>query len=235
MNEPASLSSRLEAAVAEFLLAIERGEQPDRAALLSQYADVAEELAEFFADHDRIESLARPQRTADMRLERTIALEPGAPGSYDATWRSPGSLAPPATWQIGPYEIIEEIGRGGMGVVYRARHVGLNRVVALKTILAGRLASADDRSRFHAEALSAAKLSHLGIVPIFEVGEAAGQPFLSMPLVEGQSLAERLRDGPLTPLAATRLLLKVVNAVAYAHASGVIHRDLKPGNILLAA
>jgi eukaryotic-like serine/threonine-protein kinase len=107
-------------------------------------------------------------------------------------------------------------------------------VVALKTILAGRLASADDRSRFAAEALAAARLSHPGIVPIFEVGEAAGQPFFAMPLVEGESLAERLKAGPLAPQVAARLLLKVAAAVTYAHAHGIIHRDLKPGNILLA-
>src|SRR6185436_10685954 len=96
-------------------------------------------------------------------------------------------------------------------------HRGLNRIVALKTILAGRLASAEDRSRFQAEVLAAAKRSHGGIVAIYEVGEAAGQPYFSMPLIEGQSLARRLQAGPAPPLEAARLVRKLVTAVAYAH------------------
>src|SRR5206468_10960948 len=117
--------------------------------------------------------------------------------SSDATWRSTPVFDAPNSYRIGQYEIEKEIGRGGMGVVYKARHAGLDREVALKTILSGRFASADDRSRFQAEAIAAARLSHQGIVPIFEIGDAAGQPFFSMPLIEGQSLAERLRSGPL--------------------------------------
>src|SRR5207247_164935 len=127
-----------------------------------------------------------------------------------------------------------EIGRGGMGVVYKARHHGLDRDVALKTVISGRLASAEDRMRFQAEALAAARLSHKGIVPIFDVGEVAGQPFFAMPLIEGHSLAERLRAGPLSPIVAARLLRRIAAAVEYAHAHGVVHRDLKPGNVLLS-
>src|SRR5436190_874806 len=109
MSEPASLplSVRLESAVVEFLESVERGEQPDRAALLNRYADVASELAEFFADHDRMDGLARPQRTADMRLEQTVAHEPGAPGSSDATWRSAVRVDGETIWRIGQYEIVE--------------------------------------------------------------------------------------------------------------------------------
>jgi serine/threonine protein kinase len=237
MTEPASSPPmlRLETAVVEFLERIEQGEEPDRSALLARYPDVAGELAEFFGDFDRLDGFARPPPTTDVRLEPTVAHEAGVPGGGDATWRTNPSSAATVAWRIGPYEIIEEIGRGGMGVVYKARHLGLKRLVALKTILAGQMASAEDRSRFRAEALAAAKLSHPGIVPIFEVGEAAGQPYLAMPLVEGQSLAQLLRAGPLPPATAARLLGKIVAAVAYAHDSGVIHRDLKPGNILLAA
>ena len=120
-----------------------------------------------------------------------------------------------------------------MGVVFKARQMSLNRVVAVKMILAGQLASADDVVRFHAEAEAAANLDHPGIVPIFEVGELQGQHYFSMGYVAGQSLSALVADGPLSPVAAARLMRVVCDAVQYAHEHQVIHRDLKPANILL--
>jgi WD40 repeat protein/tRNA A-37 threonylcarbamoyl transferase component Bud32 len=126
------------------------------------------------------------------------------------------------------------IARGGMGVVYKARQRKLNRIVALKMILAESLASAQGVSRFYLEAEAAAQLEHPGIVPIFEVGEYGGQHFFSMSFVEGGSLAQRVRqEGPLPPGEAAGLVERIAGAVAYAHVHGIIHRDLKPGNILL--
>jgi WD40 repeat protein len=136
---------------------------------------------------------------------------------------------------FGDYEIDRELARGGMGVVFRARQISLNRTVALKMILAGQLADEHDIKRFYTEAEAAAQLDHPGIVPIFEVGQHEGQHFFSMAFVEGRSVAERLADGPMPPRDAAALLLYVTRAVEYAHSRGVIHRDLKPSNILIGA
>jgi eukaryotic-like serine/threonine-protein kinase len=236
---PASSPDRLEAAVAEYLEAAERGERLDRQALLDRFADVADELAEFLADHDRLAAMATPFRRPDHQhshspdAAKTDLLN--SPQPADARQRNrPEVRSIGCPEQIDEYEIVAELGRGGMGVVYRARHSRLGREVALKTILSGRTAGGEELQRFHAEARSAAALTHAGIVPIYDDGECDGQPYFVMQLVEGQSLAEYLQEGPLPPLVAARLLRKIVSAVAYAHAKGVIHRDLKPGNILLA-
>ncbi|MBY0230667.1 MAG: protein kinase [Gemmataceae bacterium] len=136
--------------------------------------------------------------------------------------------------QIPGYEVIEELGRGGMGVVYKARQLGLNRVVALKTILPGKGASATMRARFQREAEHVAQLKHPGIVPVFAIGEHEGKVFFALEYVPGGSLASKLHAGkPWPALAAARFASQLATAMAYAHGKGIIHRDLKPGNILL--
>ncbi len=159
--------------------------------------------------------------------------QPTAPALGQATSGTADSGGLARVRYFGDYEIIQEIARGGMGVVFRARQTTLNRTVALKMILAGQLADDVEVKRFYTEAEAAAHLDHPGIVPIFEVGRHEGQHYFSMGFVEGRSLAQRLADGPLPARQAAGLIHRVSEAVEYAHKCGVIHRDLKPANILL--
>jgi serine/threonine-protein kinase len=131
------------------------------------------------------------------------------------------------------YEVLGELGRGGMGVVYKARHVKLGRVVALKVLLGGAFAGPQDRARFKTEAEAAARLQHGNIVQIFEVGEEKGCPYLALEYVEGGSLDKRLQGTPLPARQAAGLVETLARAVHYAQQQGVVHRDLKPSNILL--
>jgi eukaryotic-like serine/threonine-protein kinase len=223
-----SHEERLNEIIAVFLQALDAGQSPNRQELLASHPDLAEELTAFFADHDRLHEIADPLRPAgELPLPPaeapTLGLESGPP--------TDGLLS--TVRYFGDYELVEEIARGGMGVVYKARQVSLNRVVALKMILAGQLASLADVQRFHAEAEAAANLDHPNIMPIYEVGEYEGQHYFSMKLVEDGSLAGKLNGTPLPPRDAAALLESLARAMCAAHQNGVIHRDLKPANILL--
>ena len=226
------MSDALEAAIAEFLQAEANGHPSDRAALLARYEAVRDELAQFFADHDRMQRISAPLRGLSSNARRLSSEDPTQDGQTLS-----GQLARHDSVQaerVAKYQIECELGRGGMGVVYKARDTELNRTVALKMVSSGRFAAADDLERFRGEARLAAGLTHSGIVPIYEAGEWQGLPFFAMGLVEGVSLADLIREKPLPPQSAARLLKKITAAVAFAHAHGVIHRDLKPANILLA-
>jgi WD40 repeat protein/predicted Ser/Thr protein kinase len=154
---------------------------------------------------------------------------------------SPGSvhlifadeLTTVASRELGDYELLEEIGHGGMGIIFKARQRSLDRIVAVKLIRSGSLARPGDVARFRTEAAAAARLQHPNIVAVYEVGEHTGQHFYSMEFVQGRSLAEALHQGPFSPEAASRLLMAVAEAIHFAHERGVLHRDLKPSNILL--
>jgi serine/threonine-protein kinase len=245
MNETPSPDDLLELAIAEFLQAEEAGQPISLSDLRHRYPDVASELTHFVNTHQRLTSLAAPLRQSVEYLVRrwdpdSTAGEPDNQATVDLAFaatpsaksRSSSSFAPQS--RFGDYELLAELGRGGMGVVYKARHLGLSRVVALKMIVSGRFAEDSDLARFRAETQTAAALDHPGIVPLHEAGEVDGLPYFSMGYVEGESLAQLVKQGPLSPTDAVRLVRRITAAVEYAHSQGVIHRDLKPANILLA-
>ncbi len=137
--------------------------------------------------------------------------------------------------EFGAYTLMEEVARGGMGIVYRARQQPIHRTVALKVLASGQFASPDFVERFRIEADAAASLDHPNIVPVYEAGECEGQPFFSMKLIDGRSLAHRLAslESPMPPRDAAELLVKLARAVHFAHQRGILHRDIKPGNVLI--
>ena len=214
---PQNRDERLAALLEELIEQSRGGRHTDLDRVIAEHPDLAAELRELWA-------------TA-MIAEDFGSLS-GELGDHDA--ERAARVAPPARpGRIGDYEILDEIGRGGMGVVFRARQLSLGRIVALKMILRGEFASPADVARFRAEAESAARLNHPHIVPVYEVGEFEGQPYFTMKYVEGTSLAGRLIDGPLPPREAAEVLVPVAEAIAEAHRHGLLHRDLKPSNILL--
>src|SRR5262245_26271019 len=141
----------------------------------------------------------------------------------------PGASLP----RLGDYQLLEEIARGGMGVVYRARQISLDRIVAVKLILIGQFADKAGIKRFKGEASAVAKLRHPNIVAIHEIGEESGRHFFSMEYVEGQNLADFIRQQPISIRQAAQFVRKIAEAIHYAHERGIVHRDLKPSNILI--
>lgn len=222
---------RLNEILARYLQAAESSQPIDGEQLILAHPEYADELREFFTDKRQLDELAGKDSPAAIHAptltpEYVIRLK--APRRETVAPR-PGTIVR----YFGDYELLEEIARGGMGVVYKARQVKLNRIVALKMILSGQLASKEDVQRFYTEAEAAARLDHRGIVPIIEVGDYDGQHFFSMGYVDGESLASRLASGPLPPREAAELVRDVAESIQYAHERGVIHRDLKPANVLL--
>ncbi len=203
-------TTRLNEAIASYIEAVERGETPDPEQVLERHPDLREELRAFFAVHLEMDRFGKPLR----ELAR-IGPSPRPLGMF------------------GRHELLSIIGEGGMGVVYKALDTVLGRMVALKMIRVGRLASAEDLDRFRREAKAAAAMNHRNIVPIFEAGDHEGQPYFTMPLISGHTLDLDDRDFRNNPGEAARLIAVVARAIHHAHQRKIIHRDLKPGNILI--
>jgi eukaryotic-like serine/threonine-protein kinase len=219
-NDPTIPQDSLDVLIAAYLEAVDAGQLPDRQELLEQHPKHADALRSFFTDHDRMNRAAAPLRLAAASDSTNVAGEGGA-----------GAL--PRVHYFGDYELLEEIARGGMGIVYKARQVSLNRIVALKMILTGQLASKAEVERFYAEAKAAANLQHPNIVAIHEVGAHDNQHYFSMDYIEGKSLSQMARENPLPPAKAAAYLRAIAEAIEFAHREGTLHRDLKPSNVLI--
>ena len=232
----------LELILHEYRLRKVHGAVPDLQAYVRHYGRRFEELAELLRAIDH----QLDDETVDVSVEQPLE-EPAGVGSSSRH----GDTSPDDTGntvaisrhdqagqvcdekQVGNYVLLEEIARGGMGVVFRARQRTLNRLVAVKMILAGEMASSRDVNRFYTEAEAAARLKHPGIIAIHEIGEHNGLPYFSMELAEGPSLDDMIRDQSITCRESAEHLLHVAEAIYYAHEHGVLHRDLKPSNVLL--
>ncbi|MFO0957323.1 MAG: serine/threonine-protein kinase [Isosphaeraceae bacterium] len=240
----AAREQRLIAALAEFYDRAAAGEPPDRDEFLARHPDLADDLARHLDAEADLRDLAAPLRWAapvgDLETLSHAASNPR--GDATATVTVGGDTGPEAedsppalVRYFGDYEILRVLGRGGMGVVYEARQVSLDRPVALKLIRSGILADPADLRRFEIEAEAAAALDHPNIVPVYEVGEHEGQRFFSMKRIEGRSLADQIDRFRGEPRKAARVLITAARAVQHAHMRGVLHRDLKPSNLLLDA
>lgn len=211
-----SRDERLARLLAEMTEAVRAGQEPNLEVVAAANPDLAVELRELWATSLFAHEFAR----------RPTLPHPG-PTAVQPLFGLPKTF--------GDYELVEELGRGGMGIVYKAHQKSLQRTVALKMILRGELATPMDRARFQTEARAAALLDHPNIVPIHDSGECEGHAFFSMRFVEGRTLAQLLAEGPLRPREGIRLLIPICRAVHHAHGRGILHRDLKPSNILIDA
>jgi hypothetical protein len=227
-----TLDPRLGSIVKNYLEAVERGENPSTEDWIKRHGEFAQPLREFFASRQQLGELLQQAKNAGGSEQTMDSAASGAATKTSAN-------AAIRLRYFGDYELESEIARGGMGVVFRARQVSLNRLVAVKMILSGELASPDDVARFRTEAEAAANLDHPAIVPIYEIGEREGQHYFSMKFIDGESLSQRLQKATGKPLTREELkeridlVIAVARGIHYAHQRGIIHRDLKPANILI--
>ncbi len=260
MEVDSSKDDELDIALAEFMRRRDAGEALDRNHFLSLYPQLADRLAELLSIADSIESLAGPKfeelfpvphATTD---SSSITLIPRTPTTKNNRAAVEPTLIHRRSWEdrdagddeidgvpgpsqlprrFGDYILEKVLGRGGMGVVYLGRQISLERMVAVKMIRSGSLATDEEVQRFYAEAKSAAKLDHPNIVTVHQCGEESGHHFFSMDYIPGTDLSKKMAEGPLHPRDAARYVRDVALAIAFAHSQGVVHRDLKPANVLI--
>jgi serine/threonine-protein kinase len=205
----------------------QHGERPQLDDYLRRFPEHAEALRRQFFLHRALQDSALLDELPPLTAVSTF-VQTGTPPPSGSTTNDAGYPALPG------YEIAGELGRGGMGIVYRARQLRPQRTVALKMILAGAHAEAHELARFRAEAEAVARLQHPNVVQIYEVGEHEGLPFFSLEYCAGGNLAAKLDGTPLPPIGAAHLVETVARAMHVAHQAGIVHRDLKPANVLLA-
>ncbi len=222
-TDPANREERLDRVIAEFLEQSATAPEADRRLWLARYPEFFDELSDFFADRDAIEEITAPLRD----LVRAADDEP------DADWLAPSEV-PDHLGRLGPYEVVDRVGQGAMGVVYKGQDAALNRYVAIKALAPQWASDQAARRRFTREAQAAAAVTHPHVITIHAVGEWRGRPFLVMEFVTGLSLQQRIDErGPLELKELLRIGVQVASGLAAAHAQGLIHRDIKPSNIML--
>ena len=238
MADDEKRQAEVDAAIQEYLQAAESGRVVTREELLVRYANIADELRSYFEDSDFFDgSVAATVLSAEGDEEEESTFEDAptrvlGPGSEVAAGAETSVRRGDVPARIGRYEIVREIGRGGMGIVYEARDRELEQRVALKTIIGGPLATQENHERFRREAKLIARMCHANIVRLYSYGTAHGVCYIAMELLEGRSLADRKSEFVNNPRKAAALVQKLAKAVAYAHQNGVVHRDIKPANIL---
>lgn len=211
-----SRSQRVDDAFAAYLAAEDEGRRPDRDEFLARYPELRPDLEACLVDHENLaRAIGHPSGPTEIKGRSSPIAQGAEIGS------------------VGEYELLERIGEGGMGVVFKARQPRLNRIVALKILRGGWLASSSDVRRFQFEAEAVARLDHLNIVPVYEAGEIDGRYYFSMKFIEGASLADRVSSYQNDSRATARLMVTLARAMHHAHQRGIRHRDLKPSNILL--
>jgi len=244
LNEFPELSSQedaiLELAYSEFCLREQAGESPEADEYYARFASLNQPLRRMFEVHAALDSAALdsvPETLSNQDITGAV-VQPSFGPDADLSASSFHASNDPRALSIsgrvlGDFELLEELGRGGMGTVYLARQISIDRLVAVKTIIAGPLAGPREVSRFLREVEAAARLDHPGIVPIYEFGQEQGYYFFSMPRVNGPNLSSRLAAGRLSIRESAELICKLASALQYAHDHGIVHRDLTPANVLI--
>ncbi|WP_182867875.1 serine/threonine-protein kinase [Stieleria mannarensis] len=247
MPVPSEADDPIDEAFAAYLRSCDEGSVGSRDEFLAQFPEMAEELRSLMDAADAInrftgaaaaDSADVVQGGAAADTVDVLVVGPDDSGEDPAATlpeahRAKGDPGPTLPYTLGDYELLEVIGRGGMGVVYRANQRMLNRTVAVKMIRGGMLACENDVRRFYTEAQAAARLHHPGIVPVYQFGHEAGHHFFSMALIEGTDLQRKINDGELPIDTAARYVRDVARALDHAHQNDLLHRDIKPANILI--